>query len=346
MTLCLRALKKAQDKTGRSCLYFPFISAPFEELEKYFQWVATQQIPGVLLAPLIMGLDTARGWAAKYNLIYMAHPSFSGSYCVPPNNGMSYELLYGTLFRLAGVDIAVYPNAGGRFQFAEKDCQSIAAKLSNPLGKIKAALPCPAGGMQYEDLNKMCRQYGKDAVFLLGGSLLEYAHDPAIATRAFRDKITASFNEKPATPTCNPFVSSCEAPLAENTKLLEHLPFDNFQWQGRDSLQYKDCLNIPFQGMRRVELVGRHDEPTKFDLRYFEIEQNGYSSKEKHRHVHVIIIARGQGVALIEDRQYRARKNDIFYIKPNAVHQLKNTLPEPFGFYCIVDRLRDKPVGA
>lgn len=196
VTLCLNALKRAQDESSHECFYFPFISAPYEEIEKYFEWVKRQGVRGVLLAPLILGLDTARGLAAKYDFIYMAHPSFTGSYCVPPNGGMSYHLLYGTLFRLAGVDISVFPNTGGRFQFEEHDCKSIAAELGKPLVGIKPAFPCPAGGMQYDDLYKMCCCYGEQSVFLLGGSLLEYSSSLSNSTQAFKNKIAESFDER------------------------------------------------------------------------------------------------------------------------------------------------------
>ena len=76
---------------------------------------------------------------------------------------------------------------------------------------------------------------------------------------------------------------------------------------------------------------------------YFEIKQYGYSSKEQHQHTHVIIGARGQGCVLIDNKEYQVKKNDVLYIKPMAIHQLKNSNKENFGFYCIVDRNRDKP---
>ena len=341
---CLDALNKAIDKTGQPCFYFPFVSAPFEELEKYFDWVTEQGVKGVLLAPSVLGLDTARGWAAKYKLIYMAHPTFTGSYCVPPDHGMDYRLFYGLLFRLAGVDISVYPNTGGRFQFSEKDCKDIAKELTRPLPGIASAFPCPAGGMQYEHLASMCQWYGKDAVFLLGGSLLEYSDSLCESTKAFREKIIESSSKKVSNEKNQEDQSSCELPTASSQALLSYLQFKNFNWEGRDSVQYKQTRDIPFKGVRRVELIGRQGEQTKFDLRYFEIEQGGYSSKEQHHHTHVIIVARGQGEVDIDGKAYLANENDILYIKPMTIHQLSNKCEEPFGFYCIVDHERDRPM--
>ncbi|MFK7794474.1 MAG: RuBisCO large subunit C-terminal-like domain-containing protein [Gammaproteobacteria bacterium] len=344
VTLCLNAVKKAENKTGKRCVYFPFISAPYEHIEMYFEWVKRQGVQGVLLAPLIIGLDTARGLAAKYDLIYMAHPSFTGSYCVAPNDGMSYHLLYGLLFRLAGVDISVFPNTGGRFQFGEQDCKKIADELRRPLANIKSAFPCPAGGMQYAHLNEMCRWYQQDSVFLLGGSLLEHSEKLSESTLAFKSKIQEEFSETLTKPKEMNEISSCEYPSSKIDPILEFMEFDDFNWMGRESIKYKDGDNASFDAVRRVELIGKNGEASAFDLRYFEVAQGGFSSKEMHQHTHVIIVARGEGEIIVDDKKYVAKKNDVLYIKPMTIHQLMNPNSEQFGFYCIVDRDRDKPI--
>ena len=342
--LCTDAIKKSEDEVGRSCLYFPFISAPFEEIDKYFEWIKTQDIQGVLLAPLILGLDTARGLAKKYDLVYMAHPSFTGSYCVSKANGMGYHLLYGLLMRLAGVDISVFPNTGGRFDFAEKDCKEISLSLKKPLENILEAFPCPAGGMQYKDLHTMCDWYGEDSVFLLGGSLLEYSDRLSNSTQEFKRRISEKFEEETRAISRDDRLSSCEVPIKQQNIQLEYIKSAEFNWEGRESVVYKSTNHNTFKDIKRVELIGKNGEKTQFELRYFEIGQNGYSSREVHDHVHVIIIARGQGSVVVGEKQYDVSINDVLYIKPNTIHQLKNSMVEPFGFYCIVDKQRDVPV--
>ena len=344
VTLCLSAVKRAEDKTGKRCVYFPFISAPYEQIEIYFEWVKRQGVQGVLLAPLILGLDTARGLAAKYNLIYMAHPSFTGSYCVAPNDGMSYHLLYGFLYRLSGVDISVFPNTGGRFQFGEQDCKKIADELRKPLSSLKSAFPCPAGGMQYAHLNEMCRWYQQDSVFLLGGSLLEHSAKLSESTLAFKEKIQEEFSEVTSAPKEIQGHSACEYPVTKKDSIVEYLKFDEFDWTDRESVKYKKANDNSFNGVRRVELVGKHGEITAFDLRYFEVAKDGYTSKEMHQHTHVIIVVRGEGEVVVGDNKYSAKQNDILYIKPMTTHQLRNSSVKPFGFYCIVDSDRDKPI--
>jgi len=52
--------------------------------------------------------------------------------------------MLGTLFRLVGTDISIYPLAGGRFPFTAEDCQSIHAALLAPDLQVKKSFPAPA----------------------------------------------------------------------------------------------------------------------------------------------------------------------------------------------------------
>ena len=84
-------------------------------------------------------------------------------------------------------------------------------------------------------------------------------------------------------------------------------------------------------------------EQAQYDLRYFELSPNGYTSLEKHAHTHTIIGVRGRGMAWIAGEEIDVRPNDVVYIDTLEPHQLRNPGPEPFGFYCIVDHNRDRP---
>ena len=119
---------------------------------------------------------------------------------------------------------------------------------------------------------------------------------------------------------------------------------EDFEWKSRPSSPYKDASDDSFRGVRRVELVGKYGERTNTDLRYFEIEPGGYSSREHHQHTHVVIGARGQGVLVIGNQRMILNKDDVAWIEPQEVHQLHNETDEPFGFYCIVDHERDRPI--
>jgi ribulose-bisphosphate carboxylase large chain len=57
----------------------------------------------------------------------------------------------------------------------------------------------------------------------------------------------------------------------------------------------------------------------------------------------VVIGVRGEGRLLSGDQTWTIRPFDLAYVPPQRVHQLQNPGAEPFGFFCIVDHLRDRP---
>ena len=47
-------------------------------------------------------------------------------------------------------------------------------------------------------------------------------------------------------------------------------------------------------GVVRSVLAGARGEATRFQVRYFEVSPGGYSSRETHRHEHVVVVMRGK----------------------------------------------------
>ena len=339
---CADAVDDANQRTGRRCLYLPHVTGPLPALARRFEYVARLGLPGVLACPFIAGLGIARSLARDHDLVLMAHPTFSGGHFVSRREGIEHGLLFGTLLRLAGADIAIFPNVGGRFELTRDHCASIAGRLRAPLGALPTAWPCPAGGMTFEQLPRMCADYGPDTVLLIGGALIGHGQDLEASTRAFLDVMRAASEERLVPPR-----TLRESPLdAQAPRVLAHRP--GFDWSGRPSSDYKDARDLArdlaFKGVRRVELVGRFGERSRTDLRYFEIAPGGYSSLEKHLHAHIVIGARGRGVLVLGSRREVLSPMDVACIGPLEAHQLRNESSEPFGFFCIVDHDRDRPM--
>ncbi|NCF82758.1 MAG: cupin domain-containing protein, partial [Proteobacteria bacterium] len=68
------------------------------------------------------------------------------------------------------------------------------------------------------------------------------------------------------------------------------------------------------------------------------------TSLEKHLHTHIVIGARGTGLLTMGNRRIVVEPMDVVYLQPLEVHQLHNETREPFGFLCIVDHERDRPM--
>jgi ribulose-bisphosphate carboxylase large chain len=119
------------------------------------------------------------------------------------------------------------------------------------------------------------------------------------------------------------------------------------KWSGVKSEAYKKPAqgsNESWADVFRHTLVGGKGENTDFHLRYFEVAPGGMTSLERHEHEHVVVGVRGEGICLVRKKEYELGFMDVIYIPPGAPHQLRNRASVPFGFFCIVDAERDKPV--
>ncbi|MGQ0568960.1 MAG: cupin domain-containing protein [Armatimonadota bacterium] len=117
-----------------------------------------------------------------------------------------------------------------------------------------------------------------------------------------------------------------------------------FRWAGIPSIPYKATSNgsLFWKDVERFVLVGSRGEPTAFQLRYFEIAPRGYSSFERHRHAHAVLVIRGRGHVRVADAVHRVGPMDFVFIPPDVPHQFRAGR-EPFGFLCPVDAVRDRP---
>ena len=124
-----------------------------------------------------------------------------------------------------------------------------------------------------------------------------------------------------------------------------HRSFDpeTFRWEGVEGRAYKESAGeqrgMGWRGLTRHTLAV---EPA-FEQRYFELEPGGYSSLERHEHVHVVMTLRGAGRVLVGDRVVETGPMEVLEIPPSAPHRWVNAGDQPWGFLCTVDAERDRP---
>jgi mannose-6-phosphate isomerase-like protein (cupin superfamily) len=115
----------------------------------------------------------------------------------------------------------------------------------------------------------------------------------------------------------------------------------DFRWEGVDVLEYKQEGSAPFRDVTRQVLF---DDPSlATQLRYFEVAPGGWTTLERHEHVHNVMVIRGRGRCLVGDRAWDLARNDLVSVPPMTWHQFLAAPDEPLGFLCLVDRERDRP---
>lgn len=117
-----------------------------------------------------------------------------------------------------------------------------------------------------------------------------------------------------------------------------------WSWEGVERRRYKEP-DDSFRGVSRQEILGARagEEALGFVTRYFEVEPGGYTSLERHRHSHSVVVVRGRGEVLLGDRLEPIAPHDCVYVPPGVLHRFLAAADEPLGFLCVVDRERDRP---
>ena len=120
-----------------------------------------------------------------------------------------------------------------------------------------------------------------------------------------------------------------------------HRRAKNFRWEGVDVLPYKEDERALFKGVTRQVLFC--DPEQESELRYFEVAPGGFSTFERHRHTHAVLILRGRGCCLVGRDVRQLDTNDLVAVPPMTWHQFRATEGQPLGFLCMVNSSRDKP---
>jgi len=117
-----------------------------------------------------------------------------------------------------------------------------------------------------------------------------------------------------------------------------------FRWEGVPIREYKTGDGL-YRGVTRHTLLGEGtgEEAFNFITRYFEVEPGGYSTLERHRHPHAVVVIRGRGRVMLGDTTHDIAPFDCIYVAPGVAHQFRASGEEPLGFLCTVDRERDRP---
>jgi len=189
VTRVQEAIADANARTGRTTLYCPMLNDGCKELERQIEICRQVHIKGALAAPALIGYSAFAELASMRELILMAHPAFAGTFFTTDTHGASPAFFLGTLYRLLGADISIFPNAGGRFQFNQQECDNLCEALRGHTGTVRKAFPAPAGGMSIDKIPQMIKKYGNDSVFIIGGNLFQYPDGLLKATRSFVETV-------------------------------------------------------------------------------------------------------------------------------------------------------------
>ncbi|MGA7711073.1 MAG: cupin domain-containing protein [Rhizomicrobium sp.] len=135
-------------------------------------------------------------------------------------------------------------------------------------------------------------------------------------------------------------MSAMDKPETKDTNPVRR--FRDYRWDDTELLAYKEEGSAPFKAITRQTLF--RDPALRAELRYFEVSPGGYSTLERHEHMHAVLILRGRGECLIGAEVRKIDTNDLVTVAPWTWHQFRANADAPLGFLCMVNVERDKPV--
>jgi quercetin dioxygenase-like cupin family protein len=115
----------------------------------------------------------------------------------------------------------------------------------------------------------------------------------------------------------------------------------DYRWEGVEERPYKEDARALFRAVTRQILFS--DPGMQGELRYFEVAPGGYSTLERHEHMHACLVLRGRGHCLVGAQVRAIETRDLVTVPAMTWHQFRATRDEPLGFLCMVDAQRDKP---
>jgi mannose-6-phosphate isomerase-like protein (cupin superfamily) len=126
-----------------------------------------------------------------------------------------------------------------------------------------------------------------------------------------------------------------------NDRVTHRRAQGDYRWDGVEQLPYKEDNRALFKSITRQVLFS--DSELRGELRYFEVATGGFSTLERHEHMHAVLILRGSGHCLVGEEVKSLETRDLVTVPALTWHQFRATKGEPLGFLCMVNASRDKP---
>ncbi len=185
---CLQAGQKVRHETGRRTLYAVNLTGSPSKIPAMARKLAKAGAECFLLNVLSYGFGVLEE-VAEVGVPIMAHPALAGALGGSPQTGISYAALLGTLMRLGGADIVLFPSSYGTMALPSADTQKIGEELTKDLGGLKKTFPGPSAGIHPGLVPQILKDYGSDVIINAGGGVHGHPGGSRAGAKAFRQAI-------------------------------------------------------------------------------------------------------------------------------------------------------------
>ncbi|MFH0800240.1 MAG: RuBisCO large subunit C-terminal-like domain-containing protein [Pseudomonadota bacterium] len=136
--------RNAEEATGERKMFIANITDEVERLKELHDIAVANGINAVMVNAMAVGLSGVRMICRHSTVPVIGHFDCIAPMSRHPNFGVSSSV-FTKLQRICGCDAIIMPGFGARMMTPEEEVLVNAAECSNPLSRIKAALPVPGG---------------------------------------------------------------------------------------------------------------------------------------------------------------------------------------------------------
>jgi 2,3-diketo-5-methylthiopentyl-1-phosphate enolase len=196
LAACLEAAQRAQQETGHTTLYAINLTGPADQLLERARTLVREGATALLFNYLSYGLPMLAALAndPQVNRIpLMAHPSLAGSFYGSPAHGISPQVIFGRLPRLAGADLVLFPSPYGSVSLPMEEAMAVKdALLATAPAGGPVPLPVPSAGIRHEMVPEILRDFGTEVVINAGTGIHDHPEGSQAGAKAFVQAIQSA----------------------------------------------------------------------------------------------------------------------------------------------------------
>jgi 2,3-diketo-5-methylthiopentyl-1-phosphate enolase len=194
-----RAATAAYKQTGHRTLYFVNITDRPDHLVANAHAAVEAGASALLVNAWTVGVSALSMLAddPTIGVPIMAHLAFAGAVSGSPSSGVSPHLALGTLPRLAGADVAVYPSHLGSLPFSREVALRVSGALTDPWFDMRRTLPLAGGGLHAGMVPRLVDDLGIDWALAAGGGVHGHPMGTAAGARSIRQALDAAIRGEP-----------------------------------------------------------------------------------------------------------------------------------------------------
>lgn len=185
--------QETEAETGKPVLYAANLTGPVHELNEKAKRAVNAGADCLLFNVLAFGFDALHRLAADpdVHVPIMAHPALAGAYYPSPDYGIATPLLLGTLMRVAGADLVLFPSPYGNVALDKTEALQLAKHLTDPLSGVRRSFPVPSAGIHPGLVPQLYQDFGLDQIVNAGGGIHGHPGGATAGAKAFVAAIEA-----------------------------------------------------------------------------------------------------------------------------------------------------------